>query len=166
VPDIGVRVFDEINATMAQITGVSPQNAAVKQTYETVKQQLPVVESIEGFLSAHQVAVAQLAIEYCNALVESGTLRSAFFPDFDFGQPAMTAFDSDAERDLVLDPLIARVLNVNVATQPSVASVKTELNGLIDKLTACGGGCAADRTEVVVKATCAAALGSAGMLLQ
>ncbi len=165
-PDIGVRVFDEINATMAQITGFSPQNAAVRQTYETVKQQLPVVESIEGFLSAHQVAVAQLAIEYCNALVESGTLRSAFFPGFDFGQPAVTAFDSDAERDLVLDPLIARVLNVNVATQPSVASVKTELNGLIDKLTACGGGCAADRTEVVVKATCAAALGSAGMLLQ
>ena len=69
-------------------------------------------------------------------------------------------------RDLVLDPLTSRVMNSNVSTQPTVAEVKTELNGLIDKLTACGGSCAADRTEVVVKATCAAALGSAGMLVQ
>jgi hypothetical protein len=44
--------------------------------------------------------------------------------------------------------------------------VKLELNGLMDTLTACGGSCAADRTGTVVKATCAAALGSGGMLLQ
>lgn len=165
-PDIGVRVFDEINATMSAITGVSTQNPDVEQTYETVKQQLPTVESIEGFLSAHQVAVAQLAIEYCNALVESPALRTAFFPGFDFAQPAAAAFDTAGERDLVLDPLIARVMNSNVATQPTVAEVKTELNGLMDTLTACGGSCAADRTATVVKATCAATLGSAGMLLQ
>ena len=36
----------------------------------------------------------------------------------------------------------------------------------MDRLTACGGGCSADRTEIVVKSTCAAALGSAGMLVQ
>jgi mono/diheme cytochrome c family protein len=165
-PDIGVRVFDEINATMSTITGVSTQDANVEQTYETIKQQLPTVESIDGFLSAHQVAVAQLAIEYCNALVESPALRSAFFPGFNFAQPAGAAFDTAGERDLVLDPLIARVMNSNVGTQPTVAEVKTELNGLMDTLTACGGGCAPDRTETVVKATCAAALGSAGMLLQ
>jgi hypothetical protein len=165
-PDIGVRVFDEINVTMAQITGVSTQNPSVEQTYETIKQQLPTVESIEGFLSAHQVAVAQLAIEYCNALVEDTTLRAAFFPGFNFAQPASTAFDTTPERDLVLDPLVSRVMNTNLASQPSVASVKAELGSLMDTLTACGGSCAPDRTEVVVKATCAGALGSAGMLLQ
>jgi hypothetical protein len=165
-PDIGVRVFDEINATMAQVTGVSTQDAAVKQTYQTIKQQLPTVESIDGFLSAHQVAVAQLSIEYCNSLVESAPLRTAFFPGFNFSQPAASAFDTAGERDLVLDPLTSRVMNSNVASQPTTLEVKTELTGLIDKLTACGGSCAADRTEVVVKATCAAALGSAGMLVQ
>jgi hypothetical protein len=172
-PDIGVRVFDEINATMAAITGVSPQTAAVKTTYDTIRQQLPTVENVEGFLSAHQVAVAQLAIEYCNALVDSTTLRAAFFPGFNFGQAAAAAFDTPAERDLVFDPLLAKGLNSdpafangNMTSQPTPAEVKTELNSLVDKLTACGGSCAADRTPVVVKAACAATLGSAGMLLQ
>lgn len=172
-PDVGVRVFDEINATMAQITGVSPQAPAVKATYDTIRQQLPTVPGIEGFLSAHQVAVAQLAIEYCNALVDDVTLRAGFFPGFNFGQAASAAFDTTPERDLVLNPLLSRGLNSdpaagngNMTSQPTPAEVKTELNGLIDRLTACGAGCAADRTPTVVKATCAAALGSAGMLLQ
>ncbi len=165
-PDIGVRVFDEINATMAQITGVSNQDPSVEQTYETIKQQLPTVETIDAFLSAHQVGVAQLSIEYCNALVESVPLRSAFFPGFNFGLPAGQAFDTPAERDLILNPLIDKVMNTNVSTQPLTADVKDELNDLMDTLTACGGSCAADRTETVVKATCAAALGSGGMLLQ
>jgi len=164
-PDIGVRIFDDINATMAQVTGVSAQTPAVRQTYARVKQQLPAVENIEGFLSAHQVGVAQLAIEYCNALVDSVPLRSAFFPGFNFAQPAAQAFDTPAERDLLLDPLVARVLNTNLATQPS-AEMKAELDNLVTRLTACGGSCAADRTAVVAKASCAAALGSAGMLVQ
>jgi hypothetical protein len=172
-PDIGVRVFDEINATMAAVTGVSTQTPAVKTTYDTIRQQLPTVESVEGFLAAHQVAVAQLAIEYCNALVDSTTLRAAFFPGFNFAQSSAAAFDTPAERDLVLDPLLAKILNSdpamgngNMTTQPTPAESKAELNSLMDRLTACGGGCASDRTEVVVKATCAAVLGSAGMLLQ
>jgi hypothetical protein len=172
-PDIGVRVFDEINATMASITGVSTQTPAVKTTYETIRQQLPTVENVEGFLAAHQVAVAQLAIEYCNALVDSTTLRANFFPGFNFGLSAAAAFDTPAERDLVFDPLLSKGLNSdpaagngNMTSQPTPAEVKTELNSLVDTLTACGGSCAADRTAVVVKAACAATLGSAGMLLQ
>jgi hypothetical protein len=165
-PDVGVRVFDQINTTMSLITGVSTQQSAVKATYLTVKQQLPTVANIQGFLSAHQVAVAQLAIEYCNALVDDATLRAAFFPGFDFNQPASAAFATPAGRDLILDPLTSRVMNTNVATQPTIAEVKTELNSLMDRLTACGAGCSADRTAIVVKSTCAAALGSGGMLLQ
>ncbi len=172
-PDIGVRVFDEINATMARVTGVSTQQADVKQTYTTLRQQLPTVESIEGFLSAHQVGVAQLAIEYCNALVESVPLRTAFFGSFDFSAPAASAFDTPAERDAVFDPLLAQVLNSNaaladggMASQPAPGDVKAELTSLVGRLTACGGGCASDRTQTVVKATCAAVLGSAGMLVQ
>jgi len=165
-PDIGLRIFDEINATMAQVTGVDSQQPAVKQTYATLRQQLPTVEHIQGFLSAHQVGVAQLAIEYCNALVDNPALAAGFFPGFNFNQAAATAFDSAAKRDLVVNPLINRVFNTGLASQPTVAETRAELDGLIDRLTACGGSCAADRTPVVVKASCAAVLGSAGMLLQ
>lgn len=165
-PEIGLRTFAEINATMATVTGVSPTHAEVKKTYQTIMQQLPTVENINGFLAAHQVAVSQLAIEYCNALVSDAPLRGSYFPGFDFGAGATSAFNTMAKRDQVLDPLLNRVLGINLATQPSVASVKTELNSLIDRLTACGGSCAADRTQTVVKASCAATLGSAVMLLQ
>ena len=165
-PDIGLRTFAEINATMAAVTGVSITQPDVKKTYETIMQQLPTVENINGFLAAHQVAVSQLAIEYCNALVSDATLRSSYFPGFDFSAGATTAFDTMAKRDQVLDPLVNRIMGANLATQPSVSGVKTELNNLIDRLSACGGSCAADRTQTVVKASCAATLGSAVMLLQ
>ena len=166
VPDIGLRTFDEISASMAAITGVSPVEGSVNATFETIKQQLPSVESIEGFLSSHQVAVAQLAIEYCNALVDDITLRAQFFPGFDFLATAPEAFDTSAKRDQLIDPLLSRAMGSGLATQPDPVAVKGELNRLIDTLTACGGNCAADRTLTVAKATCAATLGSAAVLLQ
>lgn len=166
VSDIGVRTFDEINATMAKASQVSPNQTDVRLTYDTVRQSLPTVETIEAFLTSHQVAIAQLAIEYCNALVEDSTLRASYFPGVDFNASASTAFDTTPERDLVLDPLFNNIVGAGLATQPDLASVKGELNNLIDVLTACGGSCAADRTETTVKAVCAGALGSAAMLIQ
>ena len=171
--DIGVRNFDEINASMAVITGVSPMQADVNNVFETVKQQLPAVESLEGFLSAHQMAISQLAIEYCSALVDNnGTVhRSAFFPLFDFSAAAGNAFDTAGKRDRVILPLIDAVLNSGLTTQPDAAQVISELDDLILILTACASepspGCnTVARTRKVVKATCAAALGSAAMLIQ
>ncbi|WP_431685949.1 LamG domain-containing protein [Hahella sp. NBU794] len=165
VPEIGLRNFDEINATMSAITGVNASDPGVKSTFETVKQQLPTVENINTFLASHQMGVTQLAIQYCDALVEDNTLRSAFFPGFDFNASASSAF-SGAGRDLIIDPLLNKGMGVNLASQPDGADVRAELNQLIDKLVACGGGCSADRTETVVKASCAAVLGSAAMLVQ
>lgn len=163
-PDVGLRTFDEIDATLATVTGVS--RGVVRSTFNTIKQQLPTVERIDGFLAAHQVAVSQLAIEYCSALVEDTTLRASYFPGFSFSAPASSAFDTAAERDLVIDPLLNRVMGSGLSSQPAAAEVKTELENLITRLTACGNGCAADRTEAVVKAVCSATVGSAVMLVQ
>jgi hypothetical protein len=171
-PDIGVRVFDDINATMSQVTGISTQNSNVKTTFTTVKQQLPTVETIQGFLASHQIAVAQLAIEYCNALVDDTTLRAGYFAGFNFAAPANQAFDNQAKRDQILDPLLNNILGTNLPSQPDVADVKDELGGLanpkslMNRLTACGAGCDANRTPTVVKAVCSGALGSAAMLVQ
>lgn len=164
--DIGVKTFDEINASMATVTGVPVTNPAVRATFATVRQSLPAVENLEAFASSHQVGVAQLAIEYCNALVEDPGLRTQVFPGFNFGAPAAQAFDTAPERDLVLTPIITRVLGTNLASQPDEANVRLELDSLISSLTSCGAGCAPDRTGTVVKSVCSAALGSAGMLVQ
>lgn len=166
VPEIGVKLFDEINATMSQVTGIGRNQTDVRTTYDTIRQQLPTVENVQSFLSSHQVAIAQLSIEYCNALIEDTGARSQLFPDFTFSDPVPTAYGTPAARDNLLDPLIAAVNNTNVARQPVPQDVKDELNVLIDQLTVCGGSCPAGRTETVAKAACAALLGSATMLLQ
>jgi hypothetical protein len=162
--DVGLRVFDELNATMAELTGVSPQNPDVAGTYATIKQSLPTIETIDTFVSAHPVAVAQLSIQYCNALVEDSTARAQYFPGFNFGAAPATAF-AGAGRTIVLDALVGRMLSSNVASEPDAAGVRTDLDNLITRLSSCSGPCAADRTETVVKASCAALLGSAATLL-
>ncbi len=165
-PDVGVRVFDELNASMSQITGVPTTHPEVALTFETVKQQLPTVESFGAFSSSQQVGVSQLAIEYCNALVEDPGLRAQVFPGFDFDAGVGTAYGTLAARDQLLDPLITRINNTGVVSQPHPDDVKAELNSLIDRLTVCGGGCEAGRTATVAKATCAALIGSATLTVQ
>ena len=173
--DIGLRTFDEINGTMARVTTVPTTQVDVQATYDRVRQQLPTVESIEGFLSSHQMGITQLAIEYCNALVNDAGKRAAYFQGFNFGAAASAAFDT-AGRSSVIDPLLLRIMASGLDTQtvpaanpapvPLTTEVSAELNSLIDKMTACGAGCPADRTPTTVKAVCAAALGSAVMLIQ
>lgn len=165
-PEIGLRTFEEISASMSEMTGVPTTEPLVADTYNRVREQLPTVENIEGFLSSHQVGTAQMAIEYCNALVDDAGLRAAYFPGFNFGASAATAFDTPAERAQITGPLIARAVGTGIATQPSAAEVTAEVDALIGRLAACGAGCAADRTFVIVKSACSAVVGSASTLLQ
>ncbi len=171
---VGLRTFEEISASMSALTGVPRTNSAVDATYTVIKQQLPSSEVINGFLSSHQVAVSQLAIEYCSEMVDDATLRGSFFPDFVFTDYANDIPDATWETDLV-DPIIANFLGDNIATQPDPTNVRSELMMLLTNTTdsdrpyglaRCGTGCEADRTYVVTKAACASVLGSAALLLQ
>jgi hypothetical protein len=163
--DVGLRVFDEVNATMSELTGVSAVNPAVRATYESVKQALPTVESIDTFASGHPVAVAQLAIQYCNALVDDTSARAAYFPGFDFSAAPASAFGG-AGRTVVLDALVGRMMRTGLATDPRPEEVRADLDALITKLASCGASCPAGRTPTIVKASCAALLGSAVTLIQ
>ncbi|MEE9142618.1 MAG: LamG domain-containing protein, partial [Gammaproteobacteria bacterium] len=172
VSDIGVKTFDEINASMSQATTISMMNSNVQATYQKVKQSLPAVETIEAFAAPQQMAVAQLSIEYCNALVDDTGARATYFPTFtgfntNPNNPA-AAFGvaPNAQRDAVLDPLITSVMNTNLGSQPSAANVKAELNNLIDRLVPCSGAACIGRTATIVKAVCSAAVGSGGLTVQ
>ena len=77
--DVGLRTFDEINTTLSLITGVPQTNTRVRATYTLVKQALPAIEKFGAFGPAQQTALAQLAMQYCNVLVDDNTLRAAFF---------------------------------------------------------------------------------------
>ncbi|HEY4366292.1 MAG TPA: LamG domain-containing protein [Steroidobacteraceae bacterium] len=160
--DIGVRTFDSINATMAAITGVDPNNAKVKATFTNVRQSLPATADIQAFLSSHQTSIAQLALQYCNVLMDDTTARTNFFGA---GANFNSALTVAADRNAIIDPLVTKVVG-SVATQPDAADVHAEMDTLMQKLctaNACGVG---KRTVDVSKAVCGAALGSAATMVQ
>ena len=158
---LGVRTFAEINASFAAITGISMNDVNVKATYALVEQQLPTVPTIEGFVASHQVGVAQMAIEYCNSLVESNQAAS-FFPGLNLNASPATAFSN---MSLLVSPLLANGVGINLATQPADPDTSNELADLVTILTPCTSDCPV-RTKTIAKAACAAVLGSAAVLLK
>ena len=149
-------------------------------TYDLVRQSIPAIEDVETFLSSHEIGIAQLAIEYCNALINDSGARAAMFPGFNFGVVPATAY-SGAARDNLIDPLLARMLGqidgvTDIQTQPTYIELRDELGyvnaapdhlNLVDKLMS-----SPDHTETVqrtgdiAKGVCAAALGNGAVLIQ
>jgi hypothetical protein len=189
VSDIGFRTFEEINASISAITGVPVTNARVDGVYDDYIQQLPTVEAIDAFLPSHQMAIAQLVLTSCSELVDT---NPSYFAPFDFGPNELTAFNSSAKRDQIIDPLLTAVANYNgienLTSQPTEAELRATLgstglvdlvsdtnvvlanySSLIDHLilnctgTTCGTN---NRTRQIVKAVCASAVGGAVTLVQ
>jgi len=154
--DIGVRTFDQINAAMAAITGVSPNTPTVKETFDNVRASLPATPSIEAFLSSHQTSIAQLALQYCSALVDNDQSRTAFFGS------NLSGLTLPAGEAAIIGPIVSKSIGTP-ATQPS-SETSDELHDLIGRL--CTTTCTGARSLAVTKAACGAALGSAAILVQ
>ena len=162
---VGVRTFAQINSSLSKLTGVPTTNSAVMQTYTTVQQQLPVDPTLESFSSANQVGIAQLAIQYCNTAVTTPSLVQSLF-----GVPSITSAVFGANGTAggtatVSGALAARVVGSGLTTQPAASAVSGELVLMIGKLCT-SSACTTDaRAKAVAAAACAAAFGSANMLI-
>ncbi|MES2661770.1 MAG: LamG domain-containing protein [Pseudomonadota bacterium] len=163
--DIGLRQFSEINASMSVLTGVNSNTPAIKELYQTIEQQLPTVESIDSFLSSHQMAVTQLAIKYCDSLIEDSLLRSTIFPTVNFNVGPNSAYDAMGQSNLI-NHLYDQFIGDNQIQQPTNVEIEEELNDLITTLKNCTNCNTTDRTKTIAKASCAAVLSSATMILQ
>ena len=170
--DVGMRTFDELNASLSQITGVPQTNTRVSATFETVKQSLPSIEKLGTFGPALQTALAQLAIQYCNQMVETPALRTAFFGGAlnpaasgtaSFGSPSSP---NNANRDVVIGALLQKGINTGLQWNPDDTAISSELDALINKLLSGPTGGASGGTGTVMKATCGAVLGSGTTLIQ
>jgi hypothetical protein len=181
----GLRTFDEINATYAEVTLVDPTTPAVDMTFQELRQSLPAVEGLNTFLSSHQVAIAQLAIQYCDAMIGTagnpGPNLAALFPAFTWNNGS----EFSTNRDAFVNPLIDRIMGTNIGTQPVRSEVYLELaqyqdltanpidpdegyrvstdrpDNLVDRLVAGGSD-----TRSIAKGVCAAMLGNAVTLVQ
>jgi len=165
-PERGIRDFARINASMAAITDVDPGSSGPRQAYRALQEQLPGAHDLRAFVSSHQVGISKLALEYCDALVETTAKRDAFFGAFPFGSAPEGVF-ADAENRLqISDALYDRALGDGLSEQPSRQGVRDDLDDLYDTLLLectptepCDGA----RTATMVKAACAAVLSSAAV---
>ena len=150
--DVGVRSFAQVNSTFAQLTGVPTSNASVVTTYQSVQQQLPAVNTLEAYSSAAQVGVAQLAVQYCNQVMNTPALQAKVFPGVTFGASTFSSvtatgpnaagvmqYTSSAPAVQVVADLAALAVgNGTLTHQPAPSTVTTELTNLIGNL--CTGG--------------------------
>jgi hypothetical protein len=193
---IGLKTFDEINATFSAATGIDWTDfSSVNDTYVELRQSLPAVEDINTFLSSHQVAIAQLAIAYCDALINvdgnPNPTRGQMFPGFRFDDPNTTAF-AVGTRDAFVNPLINWIMGTGLGSQPDRIDVFAELasylsvdplgrpDNLIDRLLnpplfdengnrlldEDGNPIVPSDTRGIAKGVCAATLGNAITLIQ
>lgn len=188
---IGIRTFDEIDATYASILGVdrlmvytndaNDTAAHVDETYQELRQSLPAIEDINSFLSSNQVAIAQLAIQYCDAAIGTNAnpnpdAEGVIWTSFVFDDAVATAFDL-VNRSNFVDPLIARAVGQlaggpQLLSQPTYTVVYYEVaeafavaggrpDNLIDRLLV-----GQSDTRAIAKGVCASVLGSAATLVQ
>ncbi|HEU5137710.1 MAG TPA: LamG domain-containing protein [Steroidobacteraceae bacterium] len=190
--DVGLRTFDEINATLSQITRVPMINARVRDTYTLVKQALPSIEKFGAFGPAQQTALAQLAMQYCNVMVDDNGLRASFFGSLDGSGTGAAVFGTSASpntanRNLLITALMTKAVGAGMDDQVTEAQIRAELltgfydpahlppdpqaeeyftPGLVNRLVdgPTGNNAAGGRT--VMKAACGAVLGSGATLIQ
>ena len=160
VAAVGVRSFAQINSSLSALTGVPTSQTDVAATYALVQQQLPAVSTLESFSSANQVGIAQLAVQYCNVAVNTPAYQAALFPGVTF---SASLYPAGAGQ--VSSLLAARVLGAGLASQPAASTVTTELNSLIGTLCGTTSCTTTARVLAVTSAACAAAFGSADMLI-
>ncbi len=161
---LAIKNFAEINASLSAMTGVAETNPQVFATYEKVKQQMPVSETISGFLPAHQMAITQLAVSYCNEL----TLNPGNF--FGGSLPSYGDLANVSSQNAIINPILDKILvpsDGSLDDQPARATVAGHLQTLINEMRTCST-CSndANRVREITMATCAAAYSSAIMLLQ
>lgn len=189
--DVATRGFEEIDASLSMFTDINRNDTSpisiyssnsftsdVQDTFLRVYQQLPPTEAVGGFVSSHQSAVTELAINYCSrmvATVAAAGTSNTYFNNVDVTTYTPASLVSTASnRQAIINPMLARLLYTGsgvLTTMPDYQQTYNDLDQLIIDLantnassnSGCTGTC---RTKQIITATCAAAMSSAPMLLQ
>lgn len=161
--DVGVKNFEQINETMSVLTGVDASNNAVRNVFRGLEVQLPTDNSVKSFLAANQVAVTKLAAEYCHALVESGTLRGAVWPGFNFAGNPSSVLANNTQKIQIIDQTLNQFWGINVGGDRTASQL--EMLSLFNDLLNGENLGSSTTTRTTIKGLCTAALASAPVIL-
>jgi hypothetical protein len=133
--------------------------------YGSLQQSLPPAPQINAFLASQQTAISQLGTAYCQQLVDTASLRDAFFTGANLGgsinATASSFFGTTASptagRTAVINAITAHAVGTGVNASYGTA-VTNELNAMLDKIPALAPS---TTVSTATKAACSAVLGSA-----
>ena len=168
-PEVGVKDADRIYQTMSVLTGVPANNGTVLGIYNSdYKAQLPVNSRVEAMLETHMLGAAKLASEFCNVLINDGTLRAAIWPttDFNFGSNASVVFaPNSVPRGRFIVLMLERFWGVGVLESTEYEDGYDAIDQLITDVMQ-GQTANQALTITVAKTACTSALSSPQVLLQ
>jgi hypothetical protein len=173
-PDLGIATFERVNRSMSSITGVPITNTTISTLYNSIQQSLPPAPAVDAFLPAHQAAITQLATAYCGQLVDTQSLRDAFFGtglDANINNTSQSFFGGGtnppstaqtANRNIVINALLNNAVGNGVFTAATGAA-QGELNNLLTRIPNLSTTATVSQAT---KASCTAVLASSLVTLQ
>lgn len=165
-PDVGVKTYAQLNYALSTLTGVPMTNTAVTTVFNSVQQSMPSTYQLGAFQSSQQMAVSQLAGAYCGELVKTGSYRDAFFGtglDSVLTSDAGSFFASPSNQNIVINPLVTKVVGTGVAPTAS-AAIQSELPALFARMPTLTT--TPITVQAATQAACTAVLGSGALLFQ
>jgi hypothetical protein len=166
-PDYGIATFERVNRSLSRITGVPITNSTVNALYQTAQQSMAASPLISAFVAPNQTAMGQLANAYCGQLLATQSYRDAFFGtglDTSLNSSAASFFSSASNRAIVENALVSNAIGSSVSPQTATA-VTGEVDNLLQLVPTLSGYSGAT-VSTATQAACAAALGSAAVMLQ
>lgn len=157
--DVGIKNFEQINETMAALTGVNPMTNSVRNTFNDLETQLPTGNNLKSFLAANQVAITKLAAEYCDELVDDGALRASVWPGFNFGNTPNQVLSNNTQKVNLINQTLNRFWGSGLGGDRS--SSQLEMLSLTNELLNGENLGSSTTTRTTIKGLCTAALASA-----
>jgi hypothetical protein len=80
VVNVGIKNFDQINATFSALTGVASSTNAIANEFNALRTSLPSNNDIRTFSGAVQTAAMKLASRYCQEAINNAATRPNVIP--------------------------------------------------------------------------------------
>jgi hypothetical protein len=161
---VGLKNYEQINESMAVITGVPSTTAAVRTVFAELSTSMPTDHDIKGFLGSQQVSVFKLAVEYCDALVKDPARRALFFPGVNFAGTPATVLNASGKQQIA-DTLVTKIWGKDLDFLPPHNESVATVIGLIDGVLVGKNTATVAVTSAVITGTCTAVLASAPSIM-
>ncbi len=132
--NVNIRTFDEMNETMAALTGLNVSEVADSYNRNNgggYRMELPTSNVLAEFNSSHQGAIVRMASDYCNLYVNRMSNGSLSFVDG--GNFPANLTDFNTRRPAIVDGFYDNFWGA-CKNKPDRAQVHSEVQGLLDHL--------------------------------